>query len=90
MFDDAGKVRYVPLTANDRFAALQAGSIDVLSRNSTWTMSRETELKLVFPAVTYFDGQGFLIRRARYPPPRRWSSIMRRSASRAAPRPSSI
>jgi general L-amino acid transport system substrate-binding protein len=63
IFDDPGKVRYVPLNANDRFAALQAGTIDVLSRNSTWTMSRETELKLVFPAVTYFDGQGFLIRR---------------------------
>jgi general L-amino acid transport system substrate-binding protein len=61
VFGDAGKVRYVPLTANERFAALQSGAIDVLSRNSTWTMSRETELKLVFPAVTYFDGQGFLI-----------------------------
>ncbi len=58
------KVRYVPLNANDRFAALQSGSIDVLSRNSTWTMSRETGLKLVFPAVTYYDGQGFLIRRS--------------------------
>jgi general L-amino acid transport system substrate-binding protein len=63
VFGDAGKVRYVSLNANDRFAALQAGSIDLLSRNSTWTMSRETDLKLVFPAVTYFDGQGFLIRR---------------------------
>ncbi len=63
IFDDAGKVRYVPLNANDRFAALRSGSIDVLSRNSTWTMSRETDLKLVFPAVTYFDGQGFMIRR---------------------------
>jgi general L-amino acid transport system substrate-binding protein len=63
VFDDAGKVRYVPLNATDRFAALRAGTIDVLSRNSTWTMSRETDLKLVFPAVTYFDGQGFMIRR---------------------------
>src|SRR5271154_2060447 len=61
VFGDSTKVRYVPLTANDRFSALQSGSIDVLSRNSTWTMSRETELRLVFPAVTYFDGQGFLI-----------------------------
>jgi general L-amino acid transport system substrate-binding protein len=60
---DAGKVRYVSLTANDRFAALQSASIDVLSRNSTWTMSREIELKLVFPTITYFDGQGFLIRK---------------------------
>jgi general L-amino acid transport system substrate-binding protein len=64
VFNDAGKVRYVPLNANDRFAALRSGTIDVLSRNSTWTMSRETDLMLVFPAVTYFDGQGFLIRRA--------------------------
>jgi general L-amino acid transport system substrate-binding protein len=62
---DAEKVRYVPLNANDRFGALQSGAIDVLSRNSTWTMSRETELRLVFPAVTYYDGQGFMIRRAR-------------------------
>jgi general L-amino acid transport system substrate-binding protein len=53
----------VPLGANDRFTALQSGAIDVLSRNSTWTMSRETEFKLVFPAATYFDGQGFLIRK---------------------------
>jgi general L-amino acid transport system substrate-binding protein len=63
VFGDAGKVRYVPLGANDRFTALQSGAIDVLSRNSTWTMSRETEFKLVFPAATYFDGQGFLIRK---------------------------
>jgi general L-amino acid transport system substrate-binding protein len=63
IFGDAGKVRYVSLNANDRFTALRSGTVDVLSRNSTWTMSRETELKLVFPAVTYFDGQGFLIRR---------------------------
>jgi general L-amino acid transport system substrate-binding protein len=61
---DAGKVRYVSLTANDRFTALRSGTVDVLSRNSTWTMSRETELKLVFPAITYFDGQGFLVRRS--------------------------
>ena len=62
---DAEKVRYVPLNANDRFGSLQSGAIDVLSRNSTWTMSRETELKLVFPAVTYYDGQGFMTRRSR-------------------------
>jgi general L-amino acid transport system substrate-binding protein len=62
---DPAKVRYVSLTATDRFMALQSGTIDVLSRNSTWTMSREIELKLVFPAVTYYDGQGFLVRRAR-------------------------
>jgi general L-amino acid transport system substrate-binding protein len=65
IFDDPNKVRYMPLSASDRFAALQSGQIDILSRNSTWTMSRETGLKLIFPAVTYYDGQGFLIRKAR-------------------------
>jgi len=62
---DPGKVRYVPLNPERRFETLQAGDIDVLSRNTTWTMSREIELKLVFPATTYFDGQGFLVRKAR-------------------------
>lgn len=65
VFNDPTKVRYVPLDATARFTLLQSGEIDVLSRNSTWTMSREIELKLVFPAVTYYDGQGFLVRRAR-------------------------
>ena len=65
VLNDAGKVRYVPLNAESRFGALQAGTIDILSRNSTWTMSREIELKLVFPAITYFDGQGFLVRKSR-------------------------
>jgi general L-amino acid transport system substrate-binding protein len=62
---DPGKVRFVPLDTESRFAALQSGAIDVLSRNSTWTMTREVELKLVFPATTYFDGQGFLVRKSR-------------------------
>jgi general L-amino acid transport system substrate-binding protein len=62
---DPNKVRYVPLNAESRFAVLQSGEIDVLSRNSTWTMAREVELKLMFPAVTYFDGQGFIVRKAR-------------------------
>jgi general L-amino acid transport system substrate-binding protein len=65
IFNDPAKVRYVPLDATARFTALQSGAIDVLSRNSTWTMAREIELKLVFPAVTYYDGQGFMVRRAR-------------------------
>src|SRR5215470_18016514 len=51
VFNDPSKVRYVPLNAAARFASLQSGAIDVLSRNSTWTMSREIGLKLVFPAV---------------------------------------
>src|SRR5262245_10062416 len=62
VLNDAGKVRFVPLSAEDRFARLGAGEVDVLSRNSTWTMSRETALKLTFAAVTYYDGQGFLVR----------------------------
>src|SRR5262249_21375236 len=65
IFDDARKVRFVPLSAGDRFGALQSASIDILSRNSTWTISREVELGLAFAAVTYYDGQGFMVRRAR-------------------------
>lgn len=61
IFGDANKVKYTPLTAKDRFTALQSGDIDVLSRNSTWTMSRDTTLGLKFAGVTYYDGQGFLV-----------------------------
>jgi general L-amino acid transport system substrate-binding protein len=64
IFDDAGKLRFVTLTAADRFAALQSKRIDVLSRNSTWTMGREAGLGLLFAAVTYYDGQGFMVRKA--------------------------
>jgi general L-amino acid transport system substrate-binding protein len=64
IFDDASKVRFVPLSAADRFARLQAGVVDVLSRNSTWTLAREAELKLHFAAVTYYDGQGLMVRNA--------------------------
>src|SRR6266852_3986561 len=63
IFNDAGKVRFVPLDAAARFAALKSGDVDVLSRNSTWTMSRETTFGLIFAAVTYYDGQGFLVRK---------------------------
>ena len=61
IFNDTGKVKYVPLSANDRFTALKSGAIDVLSRDTTWTMGRETELGLNFTGVTYYDGQGFLV-----------------------------
>jgi general L-amino acid transport system substrate-binding protein len=57
---DAAKVDFVPLTALDRFDALKAGKIDLLSRNSTWTMSRELGLGIEFAGVSYYDGQGFL------------------------------
>ncbi len=61
IFDDASKVTYVPLSAEARFPALAKGDVDLLSRNSTWTLQREAELKLLFPAVSYYDGQGFLV-----------------------------
>src|SRR3954469_11158679 len=63
IFGDASKVTFVPLDAATRFTALQSGQIDVLSRNSTWTMSRETSLGLMFAGAAYYDGQGFLLRR---------------------------
>ena len=63
IFDDPTKVRFVPLSSKDRFTALQSGEVDVLSRNSTVTMSRDTQLGLDFPAINYFDGQGFLVRK---------------------------
>ena len=64
IFNDPTKVRFVPLTAKDRFTALQSGEIDVLSRNTTWTLSRDTSLGLDFVAVPYYDGQGFMVRKA--------------------------
>ncbi len=61
LFGDAGKVKYVPLNTQQRFTALQTGEIDVLSRNTTWTLSRDTQQGLSFAAVTYYDGQGFMV-----------------------------
>jgi general L-amino acid transport system substrate-binding protein len=58
---DANKVRYVPLSAAQRFTALQSGEIDLLSRNTTWTMSRDTQLGTTFGVTTFYDGQGFLV-----------------------------
>jgi len=58
---DASKVKIVPLTAKERFTALQSGEIDVLSRNTTWTHSRDTSLGVNFAGVNYYDGQGFLV-----------------------------
>ncbi|CAN7717409.1 amino acid ABC transporter substrate-binding protein [Bradyrhizobium sp. LjRoot220] len=63
IFDDPAKVTFTPLDAATRFAALQSNKVDVLSRNSTWTMSRESSLGLMFVGVAYYDGQGFLLRR---------------------------
>jgi len=58
---DANKVKYIPLTAKERFIALQSGEIDVLSRNTTWTLSRDTTMGLNFIGVNYYDGQGFMV-----------------------------
>ncbi|WP_438974714.1 amino acid ABC transporter substrate-binding protein [Roseicyclus sp.] len=59
---DAQAVEFVPLTSQTRFTALAAGEVDVLVRNSTWTFSRDTDLKLDFVGVNYYDGQGFMVR----------------------------
>jgi len=58
---DANKVKWVPLNAQQRFTALQSGEIDILSRNTTWTLTRDASLGLEFTGVTYYDGQGFLV-----------------------------
>jgi general L-amino acid transport system substrate-binding protein len=62
IFDDPKKVRFIPLAAKDRFTALQSGEVDVLARTTTATMSRDTQLGLDFPAINYYDGQGFMVR----------------------------
>ena len=62
VFNDPQKVKFTPLTAKDRFTALQSGEVDILSRNTTWTMSRDTSLGLKFAGVMYYDGQGFLVK----------------------------
>ncbi len=67
VFNDPTKVKFTPLSAKERFTALQSGEIDILSRNTTWTMSRDTSLGLKFAGVMYYDGQGFLINAKKYP-----------------------
>jgi general L-amino acid transport system substrate-binding protein len=62
IFNDADKVEFKALSNADRLTALKNGDIDLLSRNTTWTMARETALGINFAAVTYYDGQGFLVR----------------------------
>lgn len=61
VFGDATKVKFTPLTAKERLTALQSGEIDVLSRNTTWTSSRDSAQGMNFTGVTYYDGQGFLV-----------------------------
>lgn len=64
IFDDADAVRYTPLTSTERFAALSSGEIDVLSRTTTWTMTRDTSLGINFVGVMFYDGQGFMVRKS--------------------------
>jgi general L-amino acid transport system substrate-binding protein len=64
VFGDDKKVKYVPTTAKERFTALQSGEIDVLIRNTTWTMSRDSALGLSFTGVNYYDGQGFMVKKS--------------------------
>ena len=61
MLQDPKKVKWVPLNASQRFTALQSGEIDILSRNTTWTLTRDASLGLEFTGVTYYDGQGFMV-----------------------------
>lgn len=63
IFGDATKVQFTPLTAKERFTALQSGEIDILSRNTTWTLTRDASLGLNFAGVNYYDGQGFLVKK---------------------------
>ncbi len=65
IFDDPSKARFVPLDASERFKELQSRKVDILSRNSTWSMARELDYDLYFPAVAYYDGEGFMVPRAR-------------------------
>src|SRR5690606_2692863 len=67
VFGDPEKVRFVPTNATERFTALQSGEIDVLSRNTTWTLGRDTSLGFNFAGVNYYDGQGFMINAAKLP-----------------------
>jgi general L-amino acid transport system substrate-binding protein len=65
IFDDPKKVKFVPLDAKERFVELGKRKVDVLARNSTWTISREAEYALHFAAVSYYDGQGFMVPKSR-------------------------
>ncbi|MBV7393075.1 transporter substrate-binding domain-containing protein [Mameliella sp. DP3N28-2] len=64
VLDDANAVQFVPLGARNRFVALASGEIDILSRNTSWTFSRDVDLKFDYPGITYFDGQGFMAPRS--------------------------
>ena len=61
IFGDEKRVKYVPTTAKERFTALQSGEVDLLARNTTWTMSRDTQLGFDFVGINFYDGQGFMV-----------------------------
>jgi len=61
---DASKVKFTPLSAKERFTALTSGEIDILSRNTTWTLSRDADIGLTFVGVNFYDGQGFMVRKS--------------------------
>ncbi|KQS72818.1 amino acid ABC transporter substrate-bindnig protein [Rhizobium sp. Leaf371] len=63
VFGDATKVKFTPLSAKDRFPALQSGEIDMLARNTTWSASRDSQLGFDFRAINYYDGQGFMVKK---------------------------
>ncbi len=65
IFDDPNKVKFIPLDSKERFVELQKRRVDVLARNSTWTLSREAEYALHFAGVSYYDGQGFMVPKSR-------------------------
>jgi len=64
LFGNPAKVKFVPMTSKERFTALQSGEIDILSRNTTWTLTRDSALGLHFAGVIYYDGQGFMVKKA--------------------------
>jgi len=64
IFNDPKAVKFTPLTAKERFTALQSGEVDLLARNTTWTMSRDTSQGLTFAGVNYYDGQGFMVKKS--------------------------
>jgi general L-amino acid transport system substrate-binding protein len=64
IFNDATKVKFTPLSTKDRFTALQSGEVDLLSRNTTWTLDRDTKMGLNFAGITYYDGQGLMVKKA--------------------------
>lgn len=64
LWNDANRVRYVPTTAQNRFTALQSGEVDMLARNTTWTLSRDTSLGFDFTGINFYDGQGFMVKRS--------------------------